>query len=118
MLRKSLVAQRVLIVVVVICWFEVASPVSAAVIDSVNAGRNADANAWGVPEVGWIYTPSFSYNLTGVGTKFGSGDPRTITVEVYDELPSQGGTLLRSAIFSPVANAFTGGGFRENSFRQ
>jgi len=98
--------------VLLILALSVCNAASAAVMDSINADRNPSNEPWGVPEVGWIYTPGFSYNLTGVATKFGSGDPRLVTVEVYDELPSQGGTLLRSALFSPVANAFAGGGFR------
>ncbi|MHC4260440.1 MAG: hypothetical protein ACYSTF_08550, partial [Planctomycetota bacterium] len=87
---------------------------SAAVVDSFNADKDPDAESWGVSEVGWIYTPGYSYNLTGVRTKFGSGPgsySRTVTVEVYNELPSQGGTLLRSAAFSPLADAFAGGSF-------
>ncbi|MHC4153938.1 MAG: DNRLRE domain-containing protein [Planctomycetota bacterium] len=80
-------------------------------MDSFNADKNPDAEPWGVCEVGWVYTPGSIYNLTGVRTKFGSGDSRVVTVEVYDELPSQGGTLLRSATFSPLANAFAGGSF-------
>jgi hypothetical protein len=87
---------------------------SAAVVDSFNADKDPYDNYWGISEAGWIYTPDFSYNLTGVRTKFGGGGSdysRTVTVEVYDEPPSQGGTLLRPAFFTPSANAFAGGSF-------
>jgi hypothetical protein len=101
--------MALLILAVLLC-----NAASAAVVDSFNADKNPAAGAWGVSEVGWIYTPGSSYNLTGVRTKFGSGPgsySRTVTLEVYDELPSQGGTLLRSAAFSPLADAFAGGSF-------
>ncbi|MHC4616513.1 MAG: peptidoglycan DD-metalloendopeptidase family protein [Planctomycetota bacterium] len=99
-----------LVVYILALWL--CNGASAVVMDSINADKSPDTVPWGVPEAGWIYTPGFSYNLTGLGTKFGSGDPRMITVEVYNELPSEGGTLLRSAVFSPVANAFASGGLR------
>jgi len=100
--------------VVLLLTLSVCNAASAVVVDSFNADKNPDAEPWGVSEVGWIYTPGSSYNLAGVRTKFGSGPgsySRTVTLEVYDELPSQGGTLLRSAAFSPLANAFAGGSF-------
>ena len=96
---------------VLVLTLSVCDAASAAVMDSINADKTADTEGWGVCEVGWVYTPGFSYNLTGVRTKFGSGDSRMVTVEVYDELPSQGGTLLRSATFSPLANTLAGGSF-------
>jgi hypothetical protein len=34
-----------------------------------------------------------------------------VTVELYDELPSAGGVLLRSAVFTSEANMFSGGSF-------
>ncbi|MHC4623242.1 MAG: peptidoglycan DD-metalloendopeptidase family protein [Planctomycetota bacterium] len=98
-------------VVLLVLTLLVCNAAPAAVMDSINADKNPSNEPWGVPEVGWIYTPGLAYNLTGVGTKFGSGDSRMVTVEVYDEPASQGGTLLRSATFSPLANAFAGGSF-------
>ncbi|MHC4647979.1 MAG: hypothetical protein ACYTBJ_21170 [Planctomycetota bacterium] len=97
--------------VVLLLTLSVCSAAAAVVMDSINAEKDAETVPWGVSEVGWIYTPSLSYNLTDVRTKFGSGDLRIVTVEVYDELPSLGGTLLRSAAFLPVANVFAGGSF-------
>ncbi len=97
--------------VVLLLTLSVCSAAAADVMDSTNAEKNADTVPWGVSEVGWIYTPGLSYNLTDVRTKFGSSDVRIVTAEVYDELPSLGGTLLRSAAFLPLANAFAGGSF-------
>ncbi len=65
-------------------------------------------------EHGWVYTPAVAFDLIGIKTKFGTGDSsRTVTLEIYDELPSAGGTLLRSGTFSPVANQFAGAFFAE-----
>lgn len=90
------------------------SSAQAAVIDSVNANRSPSANSfWGVSEVGWFYTPTFSYTLNGINTKFGSGgfaNNRTVTVEIYNGAPSAG-TLLRSANFTALINQFSGGTF-------
>ncbi|MHC4477487.1 MAG: peptidoglycan DD-metalloendopeptidase family protein [Planctomycetota bacterium] len=100
--------------VVVISTFLLCNAASAVVVDSFNADKSPSDSYWGVSEVGWIYTAGFSFNLTGVRTKFGSGPgsySRLVTVEVYDELPAHGGILLRSATFTPVANMFAGGGF-------
>jgi hypothetical protein len=85
---------------------------SAAVVDGVNAAASNDSSTWNATEVGWFYTPTFSYNLTGIETKFGSFvDSRTVTVEVYTDSPGSGGMLLRSADFTALANAFSGGFF-------
>ena len=68
-----------------------------------------------VPKVehGWIYTPTAAFDLIGIKTKFGAADGRTVTLEIYDELPGEGGTLLRSGTFSAVANQFAGAFFAE-----
>ena len=90
-------------------------PASATVMDSVNQGNEGSDIMWwgmvdriGLSEVGWLYTPSFSYNLTAVKTKFGDSDMSSgpsvpnhpVTLEIYDELPSSGGSRLRSVTFS------------------
>jgi len=42
-------------------------------------------------------------------TKFGAyGATRTVTVELFDKHPGQGGTLLRSAGFTSLQNQFSG----------
>ncbi|MBW4578090.1 MAG: PTPA-CTERM sorting domain-containing protein [Tildeniella nuda ZEHNDER 1965/U140] len=85
-----------------------------SIVDSVNADKSpAERVSWGASEVGWSYTPTFSYDLSGINTKFGarSVGSKTVTVEVYDKAPTTGGTLLRSASFTSLANAFSGGTF-------
>ena len=83
----------------------VSGPASAVpvVADAVNPNAPADTLIFGgnvQPKVehAWVYTPSFAFDLTGIKTKFSSGDPnRIITLEIYDELPSAGGTLLQES---------------------
>src|SRR5687768_7840620 len=85
---------------------------SIVVADSINETRSPGTALFGVPEIGWLYTPSLSYDLIGIETKFSSADSRTVTIEVYDEHPFfGGGTLLRSVSFTPASNAFAGGQF-------
>jgi hypothetical protein len=90
-------------------------PVQAAtIVDSVNANSSPAAfTSWGATEVGWFYTPTSSYTLDGINTKFGSGGStsnQTVTVEVYNGAPSSA-TLLRSASFTALINQFSGGTF-------
>jgi hypothetical protein len=69
-------------------------------------------------EIGWVYTPPFNYTLTGIKSYFWKldappYDPKpTVTFEIYDELPIDGDTLLRSVSFPvgwswPSGKAFT-----------
>ncbi len=64
----------------------------------------------GANEVGWLYTPTSSYALDGINTKFGFANNQTVTVEIYNGAPSSS-TLLRSAIFTALSNQFSGGTF-------
>jgi hypothetical protein len=65
-----------------------ASSVKADIIDSINAQYDPSlAASWNVPEVGWVYIPTFSYTLSGIGTKFGSSDGRTVTAEIFSGAP-------------------------------
>ncbi len=86
--------------------------------DSVNASYSADNNAyWGDYDVGWLYTPSSSYNLSGIDTEFSipvgtSVQNRMVTVDVYEgNTPANGGTLLGSFQFdSATAQGTLAGG--------
>jgi hypothetical protein len=85
-------------------------------MDSSNANATPTPHTnFTVPDVGWDYTPLFSYNLTGVDTRFGQGfaiSTANVTEVVFQGgPPSQGGTLLRSASFTAVTNVFVGGVF-------
>lgn len=67
---------------------------------------------WNAPQVGWSYTPTASFGLVKIETKFRhAGTPRTVTVRVYKGNPSAGGELLKS-----VDYVFTGGVFSGPSF--
>jgi hypothetical protein len=90
--------------------------------DNVNDTFAADNGAyWGAADVGWLYTPSTSYNLSGIDTKFSSPNltsvlDRTVTVDLYQgNTPANGGTLLGSFNFfsDDAANpqTFVGGSF-------
>ena len=87
-------------------------PLGAAIIESVNAGAAPHpTQSWAATDVGWAYTPSLTYLLTGVDTRFRTADARTVTVEIYSGVPLNGGALLRSAGFTPLSDAFAGGSF-------
>lgn len=87
-------------------------------VDSVNMNDAADNGAyWGVDDVGWLYTPSTSYDLSGVETRFSipsltSIQDRTVTVAIYQgNTPTNGGTLLGTFSFpSTLADDNLGGG--------
>jgi hypothetical protein len=56
-----------------------ASSGNAAIIVSINGMDNPDlAASWNVPDVGWLYTPPFSYAFTSIGTL-----PVMITASLY-----------------------------------
>jgi hypothetical protein len=88
------------------------------IADSVNLGDNGDSGAyWGSSDVGWLYTPGSSFNLSGIETKFSipngtSIEDRTVTVVLYaGGTPAGGGTFLGSFNFdSALADNNTLGG--------
>jgi hypothetical protein len=101
------------------CWSSLGA---ATLADSVNAGSAADDGAyWGVYDAGWLYTPSTSYLLGGIDTKFSypnltSIQDRNVTVALYlNNTPGNGGSLLGSFSFfsDNVAHGqtFVGGDF-------
>ena len=65
-----------------------ASSGNAAIIVSINGMDNPDlAASWNVPDVGWLYTPTFSYTISSIGTKFGSSDGRIVNAEIFSGAP-------------------------------
>jgi len=75
---------------------------------------------WSASQVGWFYTPSFSYDLWKVTTKFGITDNRLVTEDIFQASRGADGSLLsptlgeaplRSAAFAPQTDAFAGGQF-------
>jgi len=104
-------------VLIVFCLgiFLCAWPAFATVVDSVNASATpgvGGANAFFVTDVGWYYTAPTSYTLTEIDFHFSASDTGTVTEEIFSDFtPALGGTLLRSASFSPSGSGFDGGSF-------
>ncbi len=92
---------------------------SAQIVASVNAagppGLGSSYQFVG-PDVGWFYTPTSSFSLTGVNFHFGTTDGRTVTEKVFTNTPAAGGTLLGMATFAPGSAGFYGGTFAPISF--
>jgi hypothetical protein len=81
------------------------------IVDSRNASASPAPFVWGVADVGWTYTPTTSYLLTGILTEFatdGSGITQTVTEELYSADPAAGGVLLASAPFTATEGTFVG----------
>lgn len=98
------------------------------IVDSINGSATPVAYApgapsaftWSATQAGWFYTPSVTYDLQEIETKFGVTDNRLVTVEIYHASrdgngallsPTAGDAPLRSALFAPQTNAFAGGAF-------
>lgn len=85
--------------------------------DSVNPGASpAFSNNtyvhWGSRDVGWYYTPSATFDLDGISSRFleAPNPPvasKTVTVQIRSERPVNGGTVLRQAAFT--VNLASGG---------
>lgn len=69
----------------------------AVPIDDINGGATPVATQWAATEAGWLYTPTGSYVLQQVQTRFGTSDGRQVDLEVWDEAPAEGGQRLRNA---------------------
>lgn len=88
------------------------------IADHVNDTFSADNGAfWGANDVGWLYAPSFNYNLSGINTEFSipNGtivENRIVTVVLYQNAsPADGGLFLGSFQFdSATAEGTLGGG--------
>ncbi|MHC4394946.1 MAG: PEP-CTERM sorting domain-containing protein [Planctomycetota bacterium] len=91
------------------------SSASAEIIDSINANKTPFTIGVGsMGEIGWLYTPQFSYTLIGIQSLFGGGGAPvyplgTVELEIYDGYPVDDSTLLRSVTF-PIENGMPGGG--------
>jgi hypothetical protein len=71
--------------------------------DEYNFGKTLWDGFFLVPDVGWPIVAPFDYTLTEIETAFANPDGRILTVELWDGIPSKGGTLLRTADF-PAKN--------------
>ena len=110
--------KRVFVVSVVIIAMLAISPTPAVIIDSINADKDPFTfSLSSMGEIGWLYTPQFSYTLTGIQSQFGyiSGAPiyplGTVELEIYDGLPVDGAALLRSVTFVVENGPPAGGSF-------
>src|SRR5450631_3807787 len=73
-------------------------------VDSVNAGATPSiGTTWAASDVGWLFSPSSSYLLRSVETKFGAGS-QPVTLVIYSAPPSTGGILLASGTFTVQPN--------------
>jgi hypothetical protein len=80
-----------------------AGAANAAVIDNVNGSFLPPFLVFGgaIDNIGWDYTPSFSYNLTGISTYFepvGNPAPVTRTVTVVLESTAGGAPIATGAV--------------------
>lgn len=89
---------------VIACGSVVALPTQ---VDSINGAASPVAGtAWSAAEAGWLYSPTESYSLSEVKTRFASIDSRTVVLEIWDGAPLHGGHLLRSASTSLTGEPF------------
>lgn len=99
---------------------------SSVLIDSTNAASPLYDGFWSAVDVGFVYTPSLSYTLDGIATKFGTNDVNfppsgPVTVAIFAGVPmyAQGDpnvlpgslTFLRSGQAIPVENSFVTASF-------
>ena len=78
---------------------QMASPARGqTVVDSINADKSPKPAEWSLTEVGWFFTPSSSYSLGGVQSKF--SDQGTITRLVTIEVRSAGGNVIGDVLRS------------------
>ncbi|WP_425618134.1 beta strand repeat-containing protein [Anatilimnocola sp. NA78] len=83
------------------------------VVGNVNASLQPSGGySWGANEDGWLYTPSSTFVANAITTYFSYGS-QAVTLEIYNELPSAGGSLLRSGSFTTNTN---GVGFYGDTF--
>lgn len=109
MLRRK---PQAIILVAGAVLFGWGSAMADVVVDSVNASATPYAGLWNATDVGWNFTATSSYQLTDLETIFGSvPDLRTVTAVVMTNTPSNGGMLLASGTFVPVAGVFSGATF-------
>jgi hypothetical protein len=61
---------------------------ATTVIDSVNQNASPrEGSSWIANNVGWFYTPTSSYQLTGLATRFRTADGRAVTASFYSGAP-------------------------------
>jgi hypothetical protein len=87
------------------------SRLEAGIVDNIN-GAASPATTFSTSvifqlpgnDLGWYYTPTFSYSLNGISANFGSAGTSplvtpTITVQIQSDRPAAGGHLLAEGTF-------------------
>lgn len=93
--------------VAVVLVLAVADTSSAAFTAAYNETSPAGGGLYWPYSIGWIWESPADFTLTRIETMFGSGD-RNVGIEVYDNLPHLGGTLLASATYDEVGGTWGG----------
>ncbi len=78
----------------------------AQLVDSVNANATPDfGTTFGATNYGWLFTPTTSYTVGNIQTKFATGS-QPVTLVVFDGLPN--GAPLATGNFVAQPNVFSG----------
>lgn len=85
----------------------VANTSSASLIAGYNETETPSTATFWPYSIGWMWEAPTDFTLSRIETKFSSGD-RLVGIEVYDNLPSLGGTLLASASYAEVGGTWGG----------
>jgi hypothetical protein len=79
------------------------------IIDNINGGATVEPfviNAPVLTDLGWVYSPTESYQLSGISSDFSTGETgsQTVTLSFYSGIPNTGtATLLGSGTFTSGA---------------
>ncbi len=92
----------------ILAWTALAGSASAdAIIDNINGSLTPypdTVNA--LSDIGWVYSPTESYQLSGIYSDFSTGETgsQTVTLSFYSGIPDSGSaTLLGSGMFTSGA---------------
>ena len=80
---------------------------SASLIAAYNEIASPFDGTYWPYSIGYIWESPTDFALTRIETMFGSGD-KNVGIDVYDELPHLGGTLLASANYDEVGGTWGG----------
>jgi hypothetical protein len=96
-----------IIAVATAALISVAPQVSASpILDAFNPTATGNGGTYNADDIGWFYTPAFSYTLDGIGAKFTTPiDGRMVTALIFSGMPGSL-TELGEGGFTPVANSF------------
>ena len=85
----------------------VADTSSASLIAAYNETASPSGGTYWPYSIGWMWEAPTDFTLTRIETMFGSGD-KNVGIDVYDNLPHLGGTLLASASYDEVGGTWGG----------